>query len=110
MMNMAGPSDEYVEVNTSADSEDYQAFLDDYSSQFAPTEGGEFLHARVLSVSDKEVVVDIGRKIEGLVPAAQFQQVEGKPTVKPGDLIEVTFDRSGEPVEGYILLSHERAF
>ncbi|MDQ2773555.1 MAG: 30S ribosomal protein S1, partial [Acidobacteriota bacterium] len=30
--------------------------------------------------------------------------------VKPGDTIEVAFDRTGEPVEGYILLSHERAF
>jgi small subunit ribosomal protein S1 len=107
---MAGPSDEYVEVSASADSEDYQAFLDDYSSQFAPTEGGEFLHARVLSVSDKEVIVDIGRKIEGLVPASQFPSADGKPAVKPGEHIEVMFDRTGEQVEGYILLSHERAF
>ena len=107
---MAGTSDEYVEVGASADSEDYQAFLDDYSNQFTPTEGGEALHARVLSVSEKEVVVDIGRKIEGLVPASQFSLVEGKPAVKPGDVIEVMFDRAGEPVEGYILLSHERAF
>ena len=95
---MAGTSDEYVEVGASADSEDYQAFLDDYSNQFTPTEGGEALHARVLSVSEKEVVVDIGRKIEGLVPASQFSLVEGKPAVKPGDVIEVMFDRAGEPV------------
>ena len=33
---------------------------------------GEILHGHVLSVSDKEVIVDIGRKIEGLVPASQF--------------------------------------
>ncbi len=105
---MAGPSDEFIELSETEDSSDYQAFLDDYSSQFAPNER-EMLHGHVLSVSDKEVIVDIGRKIEGLVPASQFPLVEGKPAVKPGDVIEVMFDRSGEQVEGYILLSYERA-
>lgn len=104
---MAGPSNEYVEVAGTADNADYQAFLDDYSSHFRAN--GEILHGRVLSVSEKEVIVDIGRKIEGLVPALQFPLVEGKPAVKPGDVIEVTFDRHGEPTEGYILLSYERA-
>ncbi len=104
---MAGPSNEYVELAGTADNADYQAFLDDYSSHF--TTNGEILHGRVLSVSEKEVIVDIGRKIEGLVPAVQFPQVEGKPAVKPGDVIEVMFDRHGEPTEGYILLSYERA-
>lgn len=104
---MAGPSDEYVETPGTVESEDYQAFLDDYSSHFAGE--GDLLHGHVLSVSDKEVIVDIGRKIEGLVPASQFPQIDGKPSVKPGDTIEVAFDRSGEPVEGYILLSYERA-
>lgn len=104
---MAGPSDEYVDL-PGADSADYQAFLDDYSSQFA-TGDRELLHGHVLSVSDKEVIVDIGRKSEGLVPASQFPLIGGKPAVKPGDVIDVMFDRSGEPVEGYILLSYERA-
>jgi small subunit ribosomal protein S1 len=106
---MAGPSDEYVETSGTSDSEDYQAFLDDYSSQFTPSDGGEILHGHVLSVTDKEVIVDIGRKIEGLVPAEQFPFAEGKPAVKSGDVIEVMFDRSGEQIEGYILLSYERA-
>jgi small subunit ribosomal protein S1 len=105
---MAGPTDEFVELPGTVDGTDYQAFLDDYSNQFA-TNQREVLHGHVLSVSDKEVIVDIGRKIEGLVPATQFSFVEGKPAVKPGDVIEVMFDRSGEPVEGYILLSYEKA-
>ncbi|MCU1293960.1 MAG: ribosomal protein, partial [Bryobacterales bacterium] len=105
---MAGPADDYLEIDGTADSADYQAFLDDYSSPVTHAEG-EILHGHVLSVSDKEVIVDIGRKIEGLVPATQFPWVDGRPTVKPGDAIEVMFDRSGHPVEGYILLSYERA-
>jgi small subunit ribosomal protein S1 len=102
-------SDDYVEVPGNADSEDYQAFLDDYSSQFSHSAEGELLQGHVLTVSDKEVIVDIGRKIEGLVPAHQFPQHDGKPAVKPGDVIEVMLDRSGHQVEGYILLSYEKA-
>ncbi len=105
---MAGPTDEFVELPGTVDSDDYQAFLDDYSSQFA-TNQREILHGHVLSVSEKEVIVDIGRKSEGLVPASQFPIVEGKPPVKPGDVIDVMFDRTGEQVEGYILLSYEKA-
>jgi small subunit ribosomal protein S1 len=105
---MAGPFDEYVETPGAADSSAYQAFLDNFSSQFAPQEG-EILHGHVLTVSDKEVIVDIGRKIEGLVPASQFPHVDGQPAVKRGDVIEVMLDRSGEQIEGYILLSYERA-
>ncbi|HEY7212793.1 MAG TPA: 30S ribosomal protein S1 [Bryobacteraceae bacterium] len=105
---MAGSSEEHVETPGTVESSDYQAFLDDYSSQFASGEG-EMFHGHVLSVTDKEVIVDIGRKTEGLVPASQFPQVEGMPSIKRGDVIEVMIDRTGVPVEGYILLSYERA-
>ncbi len=105
---MPGPIEESVEAPAIVDSSDYEAFLDDYSSHFV-ADTREVLHGHVLSVSSKEVIVDIGRKIEGLVPASQFPFAEGKPAVNRGDVIEVMFDRTGEPVEGYILLSHERA-
>jgi small subunit ribosomal protein S1 len=104
---MTRPVDDMVDTPGSVDTADYQAFLDDYSSQFSSS-NGEVLHGHVLSVSDKEVIVDIGRKTEGLVPASQFPWVDGKPSVRPGETVEVMIDRSGSPVEGYILLSYER--
>jgi len=104
---MAGPSDKFVDTPDAVDSAEYQAFLDDFSHQLTRSEG-EILRGHVLSVSEKEVIVDIGRKIEGLVPASQFPLIEGKPAVRTGDEIEVMIDRRGEPVEGYILLSYER--
>lgn len=105
---MAGSTDDQVDLSGAADSADYQAFLDDYTSHYA-TPYREVLQGHVLSVSDKEVIVDIGRKIEGLVPANQFHFEDGRPTVKIGDTIEVMIDRGGPPVEGYILLSYEKA-
>jgi small subunit ribosomal protein S1 len=109
---MAEPSekavaDKIVDTTGSVDNADYQAFLDEYSSQFKSTRG-ESLQGHVLSVSDKEVIVDIGRKLEGIVPASQFPQVDGKPAVRQGETIEVAIDRGGNQVEGYILLSYER--
>ncbi len=104
---MEGPQDETLELPAS-DSSDYQTFLETYSHQFT-TSDREVLQGQVLKVTDKEVIVDIGRKIEGLVPASQFPHVDGMPAVNAGDTIEVMFDRSGDQVEGYILLSHEKA-
>ncbi len=105
---MAGSFDEQLETPETAENSDYQAFLDGYSSQFA-SRGGETYHGHVLSVTNQEVIVDIGRKIEGLVPASQFPFENGAPAIKRGDVIEVMVDRTGPPVEGYILLSYEKA-
>jgi small subunit ribosomal protein S1 len=105
---MSGPIDELFETPGNSESEEYRALLDDYS-QFGRSAEGEIIHGHVLTVTDKEVIVDIGRKIEGLVPASQFPLVDDKPDVHPGDVIEVMIDRGVEQPEGYILLSFERA-
>jgi small subunit ribosomal protein S1 len=104
---MAGSFDEHVETPGSEENAEYQAFLDDFS-HLAPAHGEPY-RGHVLSVSEKEVIVDIGRKTEGLVPASQFPSVNGLPAVRCGDIIDVMIDRTGQPIEGYILLSYERA-
>ncbi len=88
--------------------EDYEHLIDDYS-HFAPPAEGEVLEGHVLKITDKEVIVDFGYKSEGLVPIEQFTQRDGTVTVQPGDTIDVMIDRHGPEVEGYVLLSHEKA-
>ncbi len=63
----------------------------------------------MLKVTPKEVIVDFNYKSEGLVPIAQFTSSKGELRVKEGDLIDVMVDHTGERVEGYVLLSHEKA-
>jgi small subunit ribosomal protein S1 len=92
----------------SNDSEDLEHLLDDYS-HFAPPGEGEVLQGTVLKVTSKEAIVDIGYKSEGLVPLSQFTLADGSVVVKPGDVVDVMVDRHAEPVEGYVMLSHERA-
>ncbi|MCS6952128.1 MAG: 30S ribosomal protein S1 [Bryobacterales bacterium] len=87
---------------------DYEQLIDDYS-HFAPPAEGELLQGHVLKVTDQEVIVDVGYKSEGLVPIHQFMEPDGSIQVQPGDVIDVVVDRHGAEVEGYILLSHEKA-
>ena len=87
---------------------DYEHLMEDYS-HFAPPVEGEVLDGRVLKVTDKEVIVDVGFKSEGLVPIEQFKMADGAVHVRVGDVVDVMVDHHGDEVEGYILLSHERA-
>ena len=87
--------------------EDYEHLLDDYS-HFVPPGEGEVLEGKVLKVTPQEVIVDFGYKSEGLVPIEQFRGPSGEVQVQPGDVIDVMIDH-GQDVEGYTLLSHERA-
>src|SRR5580765_7164177 len=91
-----------------AGEEDYEHLLEDYS-HFAPPAEGEILQGTVLKVTAKEVIVDFGYKSEGLVPIEQFQGPGGEVRVQPGDTIDVMIDH-GERLEGYVLLSHEKAY
>jgi small subunit ribosomal protein S1 len=64
-------------------------------------EGGKGLEGTVISVSGEHVFLDIGYKIEGMIPFAAFQSA-GE-TVKPGDKIPVSI--KGRNSEGYYELS-----
>jgi small subunit ribosomal protein S1 len=102
-------SDERLQEATAwPEIEDYEQLIDDYS-HLAPPAEGELLRGNVLSVTDSDVIVDVGYKSEGIVPLSQFAQPDGSITVKPGDEIDVMVDRHGQQVDGYILLSHVKA-
>ncbi|MGA2182575.1 MAG: 30S ribosomal protein S1 [Bryobacteraceae bacterium] len=103
-----GPDEQTPEVPMSNGDEDYGQLIDDYS-HFAPPAEGEVLQGTVLSVTDKDVIVDFGYKSEGLVPKEQFLLPDGSTHVRAGDTIDVMVDRQGIQPEGYILLSHTRA-
>ena len=92
---------------TPASEEDYEHLIEDYT-HFSPPAEGEVLEGRVLTVTSKEAIIDFGYKSEGLVPIEEFVSPDGSVQVKPGDKVDVMIDH-GEPVEGYVLLSHSKA-
>jgi len=88
--------------------EDYEHLIEDYS-HLAPPSEGEVLQGHIVKVTPTEAIVDVGLKLEGLVPIDQLRQPDGSIAVKPGDTIDVVIDRHGHQPEGYILLSYSRA-
>jgi small subunit ribosomal protein S1 len=72
-----------------------------------PIAEGEIFDGHVLAVTDAGVVVDVGGKFEGLVPAQEFLDSGAPIEFGPGQTIEV--ERLHEQKDGYVLLSHARA-
>jgi small subunit ribosomal protein S1 len=85
--------------------------MDQLLDQFAVPEPvaaeGEIFDGRVLAVTDAGVIVDVGGKFEGLVPAQEFVDSGSPIQFGKGQTIEV--ERLHEQKNGYVLLSHVRA-
>ena len=69
---------------------------------------GEIVKGRVVKVTPSDIVVDIGYKSEGLLPASEVTGYDGQVRVKRGDEIEVYIERF-EDASGYVSLSREKA-
>lgn len=59
----------------------------------------------VLAMSDKEVVINIGFKSDGMVPLSEFRHM---PDLKVGDQVEV-YVETREDKNGQLILSHKQA-
>lgn len=66
---------------------------------------GEIVNGRILDISNKDVIVDIGFKSEGMVPKEEFKNLE---ELKIGDEIEVYLENL-EGRDGQLMLSRKRA-
>jgi small subunit ribosomal protein S1 len=66
---------------------------------------GQILKGRIVEISKDYVVIDVGLKSEGLVPAAEFSEPE---EVVIGNEVEVYLDQT-EGEDGQIVLSREKA-
>ena len=65
----------------------------------------QVVEGTVISVDKKEVVVNIGYKSDGIIPASEFRY---NPDLKPGDKVEV-YVESQEDKRGQLVLSHKKA-
>ncbi|MGY6561805.1 MAG: 30S ribosomal protein S1 [Luteibaculaceae bacterium] len=65
----------------------------------------EVIEGTVISVSKKEVVVNIGYKSEGVLPASEFRY---NPELKKGDVVSV-YVESTEDKSGQLIVSHKTA-
>src|SRR3989338_8921873 len=77
----------------------------DYDKTFRRVGQGHVVKGLIVSVSPKEVVVDIGFKSEGIIPAHEFDSLQ---TLKIGDEIEVLLEET-EDERGRVVLSKRKA-
>jgi len=66
---------------------------------------GSIVKGRVLEIRPREVLVDIGYKSEGIIPSAEFDNID---TLEVGDEVDVLLERL-ENDEGMVVLSKEKA-
>ena len=81
--------------------EDLLASVDKYLRKISE---GEIVDGKIVRITDREVIVDIGYKAEGVIPITEFKEEE----LKEGNEIKVFIERI-EPETGIPILSKERA-
>jgi small subunit ribosomal protein S1 len=88
-----------------AGSEEMSKLIEQYSE---PQEGpaqNEIIEVKVVAYTEQGVVVDVGGKTEGLIPAAEFTETD-IPRPEPNATIEV--QRTGEHKDGFVILSYQK--
>lgn len=76
-----------------------------YDQTFNQLTENEVIEGTIVSLNDREAVVNIGFKSDGVIPASELRY---NPDLKAGDKIEV-YVESQEDSNGQILLSHKKA-
>ena len=76
-----------------------------YEQTFNAFTEQEVIEGTIVSINDREVVVNIGAKSDGIIPASEIRY---NPDLKVGDKIEV-FVENQEDSNGQLQLSHKKA-
>ncbi|MDD6890882.1 MAG: 30S ribosomal protein S1 [Bacteroidales bacterium] len=76
-----------------------------YDNTLNTIKDNEVVEGTVMAINKREVVVNVGYKSDGIVPAAEFRY---NPDLKVGDKVEV-FIQSQEDKKGQLVLSHKEA-
>ncbi|MBR4198392.1 MAG: 30S ribosomal protein S1 [Bacteroidales bacterium] len=76
-----------------------------YEKTFNQITEQEIVEGTIVAITDREVVVNIGFKSDGVIPASEIRY---NPDLKVGDKIEV-YVESQEDSNGQLILSHKKA-
>jgi small subunit ribosomal protein S1 len=88
-----------------ASAEEMSKLIDQYSEPQEIAAQNEIIEVKVVAYTEHGVVVDIGGKTEGLIPAAEFTETE-VPRPDPNSTIEV--QRTGETKDNFVIVSYQK--
>ena len=75
------------------------------SENFVDTQGADVVVGKVIHMTDREAIIDINAKSEGVISLNEFRY---NPDLKVGDTVEVMID-TREDKTGQLVLSHRKA-
>ncbi len=92
------------------ESEDFASMLDAYgfNNDGCELEEGSIVEGEVVAIENENVLVNVGFKSEGQIPAEEFRDAQGNITAKVGDKINVFVERKSDG-DGTVKLSYEKA-
>jgi small subunit ribosomal protein S1 len=101
----AEASEAATEAEEAAGSEEMSKLLEQYDEQHEAQAQNEILEVKVVAYTEHGVVVDLGQKTEGLIPAAEFTETE---IPRPGPDATIEVQRTGESKDGYAIVSYQK--
>ncbi len=93
------------ENGTAENSQSKQELENMYDKTLGRVHENEVVEGTVISIDKREVIVDIGAKSNGIIPANEFRY---NPDLKIGDTVEVYIENQ-EDKKGQLVLSHKKA-
>jgi len=106
-MNESRGNIEHEENDTPEGTAQQTEFAQLYDQSLKSFKSGTVVRGRVLQVRSGVVMLDLGYKSDGIIPAEQFTPEELK-ALKPGDELEVLLE-AAEDANGNLMLSREKA-
>jgi small subunit ribosomal protein S1 len=85
--------------------QEFQELASLYDQTFGTVKEGQIVKGKIVTIDDHGVAIDIGFKSEGVVPLAEFPNID---ELKPGDEVEVYLE-SVEDKDGQLVISRKRA-
>lgn len=91
------------EQTTPSEETSFASILSQFEQEHHLNGHDQALQGRVVSITPDAIFVDIGRKMDGVIPAAQFTAADGAMTLRVGDMLLVNV--TGRDEEGLYQLS-----
>lgn len=102
---VAADAEAAAAAEEAAGAEEMSKLIEQYSEPQEVVTQNEIIEVKVVAYTENGVVVDLGGKTEGLIPAAEFQESD-IPRPDPNSTIEV--QRTGEHKDSFVIVSYQK--
>ena len=100
-------ADSSTKNQSSPSKEDGMDFKELFEKSLNQLQYGDIARGKVVQIKDDKVMVDVGWKTEGYIPAGEIKDARGNINISVGDEIDVFIDKRDS--EGTLVLSKDKA-